>query len=61
MSLRELKDEFKQTEGDPVMKGRIRQLRIARMRKRMMADVPKASVIITNPIHYAIACNTSAA
>ncbi len=55
MSVRELKDEFKQTEGDPMMKGRIRQLRIARMRKRMMADVPKASVIITNPTHYAIA------
>jgi flagellar biosynthetic protein FlhB len=55
MSLRELKDEFKQTEGDPMMKGRIRQIRIARMRKRMMAAVPKASVIITNPTHYAVA------
>jgi flagellar biosynthetic protein FlhB len=55
MSLQEIKDEFKQTEGDPTAKGRIRQLRIARMRKRMMAEVPKASVIITNPTHYAIA------
>jgi flagellar biosynthetic protein FlhB len=55
MSLREMKDEFKQTEGDPMVKGRIRQLRIARMRKRMMAEVPKASVVITNPTHYAIA------
>jgi len=55
MSLQEMKDEFKQTEGDPHIKGRIRQLRHARMRKRMMAAVPKASVIITNPTHYAIA------
>jgi flagellar biosynthesis protein FlhB len=55
MSLRELKEEFKQTEGDPAIKAKIRQLRQARMKKRMMADVPKASVIITNPTHYAIA------
>jgi flagellar biosynthetic protein FlhB len=55
MSLQEIKDEFKQTEGDPTAKGRIRQLRIARMKKRMMAEVPKASVIITNPTHYAVA------
>jgi flagellar biosynthetic protein FlhB len=55
MSLREMKEEFKQTEGDPLVKGKIRQLRHARMRKRMMAAVPKASVIITNPTHYAIA------
>src|SRR3978361_832702 len=50
-----MKEEFKQTEGDPLVKGKIRQLRQARMRKRMMAAVPKASVIITNPTHYAIA------
>lgn len=55
MSLREMKEEFKQTEGDPIVKGKIRQLRQARMRKRMMAAVPKAAVIITNPTHYAIA------
>jgi flagellar biosynthesis protein FlhB len=55
MSLQEMKDEFKQTEGDPHVKGRIRQLRQARMKKRMMAAVPKASVIITNPTHYAVA------
>jgi flagellar biosynthesis protein FlhB len=55
MSLREMKEEFKQSEGDPHIKGRIRQLRHARMKKRMMAAVPKASVIITNPTHYAIA------
>jgi flagellar biosynthetic protein FlhB len=55
MSLREMKEEFKQSEGDPHIKGRIRQLRQARMKKRMMAAVPKASVIITNPTHYAVA------
>jgi flagellar biosynthetic protein FlhB len=55
MSLREMKDEYKQTEGDPLVKGKIRQLRQARARRRMMAAVPKASVIITNPTHYAIA------
>jgi flagellar biosynthetic protein FlhB len=55
MSLREMKDEFKQSEGDPHIKGRIRQLRQQRMKKRMMAAVPKASVIITNPTHYSVA------
>ena len=55
MSLQDMKEEFKQSEGDPHVKGRIRQLRQARMKKRMMAAVPKASVIITNPTHYAVA------
>jgi flagellar biosynthetic protein FlhB len=55
MSVRELKEEFKQSEGDPHIKSKLRQLRQQRMRKRMMAAVPKASVIITNPTHYAIA------
>src|ERR1700687_3423287 len=55
MSLQEMKEEFKQSEGDPHVKGRIRQLRQARMKKRMMAAVPKASVVITNPTHYAVA------
>src|SRR6476646_9851891 len=55
MSLREMKEEFKQSEGDPHIKGRMRQLRHARMKKRMMAAVPKASVIITNPTHYSVA------
>jgi flagellar biosynthesis protein FlhB len=55
MSLQEMKQEFKQSEGDPHIKGRIRQLRHQRMKKRMMAAVPKASVIITNPTHYAVA------
>jgi flagellar biosynthetic protein FlhB len=55
MSVRELKEEFKQTEGDPIIKAKIRQLRQNRMRKRMIAAVPKASVVIANPTHYAIA------
>ena len=55
MSLREMKEEFRQTEGDPAIKGKIRQLRMARGKKRMMAQVPKASVVITNPTHFAVA------
>jgi len=55
MSMQELKEEFKQTEGDPTIKARIRQMRYQRMRKRMMAAVPEASVVITNPNHYAVA------
>jgi flagellar biosynthetic protein FlhB len=55
MSVREMKEEFRQTEGDPAIKGKIKQLRMARSRKRMMAAVPKASVVITNPTHYAVA------
>lgn len=55
MSLREMKEEFKQSEGDPHIKARIRQLRHVRMKKRMMAAVPQASVIITNPTHYSVA------
>jgi len=55
MSLQEIKEEYKQSEGDPHIKGKIRQLRQQRMRKRMMAAVPKASVIITNPTHYSVA------
>src|SRR5215813_3639635 len=55
MSLQEMKEEYKQSEGDPHVKGRIRQLRQQRMKKRMMAAVPKASVVITNPTHYSVA------
>ena len=55
MSVQELKEEFKQTEGDPHIKGKIKQLRQERSRKRMMAAVPTASVVITNPTHYAVA------
>jgi flagellar biosynthetic protein FlhB len=55
MSFAELKEEYKQTDGDPAVKGKIRQIRQSRMRKRMMAAVPTASVVITNPTHYAVA------
>jgi flagellar biosynthetic protein FlhB len=55
MSFREMKEEYRQTEGDPAIKGKLRQLRMARARKRMMAAVPKASVVITNPTHFAVA------
>ena len=55
MSKQDIKDEMKQTEGDPLIKSRLRQLRIERARKRMMAAVPKADVVITNPTHYAVA------
>jgi len=55
MSLREVKEEFKQTEGDPLVKGKIRQLRMERSRKRMMSAVPQATVVVTNPTHFAVA------
>jgi len=55
MSLREIKDEFKESEGDPKIKAKIRQLRQSRMKKRMMAAVPGATVVITNPTHFAVA------
>jgi len=55
MSRQELRDEYRQSEGDPHIKAKLRELRMQRARKRMMANVPKASVVITNPTHYAIA------
>ncbi|MFZ2619456.1 MAG: flagellar biosynthesis protein FlhB [Alphaproteobacteria bacterium] len=55
MSRKELKDEVKESEGDPHMKGRIRQIRMQRARQRMMQNVPKADVVITNPTHFAVA------
>ncbi len=55
MSKEEVKDEHKQSEGDPKIKGRIRQLRMQKARQRMMASVPNADVVITNPTHYAVA------
>ncbi len=55
MSKQEMKEEFKQAEGDPMVKGRLRQIRMERARKRMMAAVPEADVVITNPTHYAVA------
>ena len=55
MTAQEVKDEYKQQEGDPMVKAKIRQIRMERGRKRMMAAVPEASVVITNPTHYAVA------
>jgi len=55
MSLRELKEEFRQSEGDPVIRGKMKQVRQTRQRRRMIANVPKAAVIITNPTHYSVA------
>lgn len=55
MSRQEIRDEFKQQEGDPQVKGRIRQLQRAAARGRMMADVPDADVIVNNPTHYSVA------
>ncbi len=55
MTKQEVKDEYKQVEGDPLVKSRIRQVRMERARRRMMDNVPKADVIIVNPTHYAIA------
>jgi flagellar biosynthetic protein FlhB len=59
MSLQEVKDEFRQSEGDPAIKARIRSIGMQRARRRMMAAVPGASVVITNPTHYAIALKYS--
>ena len=55
MTKQEVKDEFKQSEGDPLVKSRIRQLQREVARKRMMADVPEADVVVTNPTRLAIA------
>lgn len=55
MSKQEQRDEYKQQEGDPKVKQRLRQVRMERAKKRMMAAVPTADVIVTNPTHYSIA------
>ncbi len=55
MSKQEIKEEFRQTEGDPVIKARLRQIRQERARRRMIAAVPEATVVITNPTHFAVA------
>lgn len=55
MSRQELKDEVKQSEGDPQIKAKIRQVREERSRRRMMAAVPTATVVVMNPTHYAVA------
>ena len=55
MTKQEIKDEFKELEGNPQMKARIRRLRRERLRRRMMSEVPKATAVIVNPTHYAVA------
>lgn len=55
MTKQEIKEEYRQQEGDPHVKQRLRQIRMERARKRMMAAVPTADVIVTNPTHYSIA------
>lgn len=55
MTKQEIKEEYKRTEGDPIIKARIRSIQRERARRRMLSEVPKADVIITNPTHLAVA------
>lgn len=55
MSRRDIRDEVKQQEGDPHIRARLRQIRLERSRKRMMQNVQKSTVVITNPTHYSVA------
>jgi flagellar biosynthetic protein FlhB len=55
MSRREIKEEMRQQDGDPMVKAKLRAIRMERSRQRMMQSVPQASVVITNPTHYAVA------
>lgn len=55
MTKEEVKEEYKETEGDPLIKSRIRSLQREMARRRMMAEVPRSDVVITNPTHYAVA------
>ena len=55
MSKQEIREEYKQTEGDPHVKARLRELRATKARQRMIQSVPEADVVITNPTHYAVA------
>ena len=55
MSKQDIKDEFKNSEGDPLIKSKIKQIQREMAMKRMMQEVPNADVIITNPTHYAMA------
>ena len=59
MTKQEVKDEYKQTEGDPQIKGKIKQKQRQMAMQRMMSEVPKADVIVTNPTHLAIALKYS--
>ena len=55
MSREEVKEDLRQSEGDPYIKARLRQLRIQRAKRRIMQNVPKATVVIANPTHFAVA------
>lgn len=55
MTKQEVKDEYKDTEGQPEVKGRVRQMQREMAQRRMMAEVPNADVIVVNPEHYAVA------
>jgi len=55
MTKQEVKEEFKETEGDPQLKARVRSMQQEMARKRMMSEVPKADVIVTNPTHLSVA------
>ncbi len=55
MSRQEIRDEYKQSEGDPHVRSKLRQLRMERARKRMMHNVPNSTVVVTNPTHFAVA------
>ena len=55
MTKEEVKEEFKNSEGDPHVKAKLKQIRMQKSRQRMMANVPKATVIVTNPTHYSVA------
>ena len=61
MTLQEIKDEYKESEGRPEVKGRIRRLQREISQRRMMADVPTADVVITNPTHYSVALSYKSA
>lgn len=61
MTRQEVKEELRESEGDPVVRQRLRQLRLDRAKRRMMAEVPKATVVVTNPTHYAVALRYDAA
>ena len=55
MTKEEVKEDYKQTEGDPHVKAKLKQIRMQKSRQRMMQNVPKATVIVTNPTHYSVA------
>ena len=55
MSRRDIKEEMRQSEGDPIVRAKLRQIRQEKAKRRMLAAVPRASVVITNPTHYAVA------